>query len=222
MAKAKKKTEKKAEKRAGRKTEKRGMRAVYLASRSRTRAELLTKAGIPFIAEVAGVDEPAVKAALRAEGASTQAAADRLAALKAEKISARHPDALVIGSDQILECGGVWFDKPVDTENARAQLQTLRGRDHRLVSVTCVFLDNTRAWSHLSIAELAMRDFSDSFLEDYLDAMGSRVLDVVGGYEIEGLGAQLFSKISGDFFSILGLPLLPLLEFLREQGVVGQ
>lgn len=196
--------------------------AVYLASRSRTRAELLANAGIPFTAEVAGVDEPEVKAAMRAKGASTQTAADTLAALKAKKISARHPHAFVIGSDQILECGGVWFDKPVDMDQARAQLQTLRGRDHRLVSVTCVFLENTRAWSHLSIAELAMRDFSDTFLEDYLDAMGPRVLDVVGGYEIEGLGAQLFSKISGDFFSILGLPLLPLLEFLRENGVVEQ
>lgn len=212
----------KAKKTTGKKTDQREARAVYLASRSRTRAELLAKAGVPFTAEVAGVDEPAVKAAMREQGASTQVAADALAALKAAKIAARHPGALVIGSDQILECGGVWFDKPVDTDNARAQLQTLRGRDHRLVSVTCVFLENTRAWSHLSIAELAMRDFSDSLLEDYLDAMGSRVLDVVGGYEIEGLGAQLFSKISGDFFSILGLPLLPLLEFLREHGVVGQ
>lgn len=212
----------KAKKKAEKKTEQRGVRAVYLASRSRTRADLLAKAGIPFTAEVAGVDEPEVKAAMRAEGANTQAAADALAELKARKISARHPHALVIGSDQILECGGVWFDKPVDTDNARAQLQALRGRDHRLFNVTCVFLEKTRAWSHLSVAELSMRDFSDSFLEDYLDAMGSRVLDVVGGYEIEGLGAQLFSKISGDFFSILGLPLLPLLEFLRGHGVVGQ
>ncbi len=198
------------------------VRQAYLASRSRTRAELLANAGIPFIAEVAGVDEPEVKAAMRAESATTQAAADTLAALKAKKISARHPHALVIGSDQILECGGVWFDKPVDVDNARTQLQALRGRDHRLVSVTCVYLESTRAWSHLSIAELVMRDFSDTFLEDYLEAMGPRVLDVVGGYEIEGLGAQLFSKISGDFFSILGLPLLPLLDFLREHRVVEQ
>ncbi|HLF58673.1 MAG TPA: Maf family protein [Alphaproteobacteria bacterium] len=197
-------------------------REVYLASRSRTRAKLLTNAGIVFTAEPAAVDEAEVKSAMWAEGANTEAAAAALAVLKARKVSNRHPQALVIGSDQILDCDGVWFDKPTDMENARAQLQNLRGRTHRLVSDTCVFLQGARLWSHGSIAELVMRDFSDGFLDDYLKAMGPGVLDVVGGYEIEGLGAQLFTKISGDFFSILGLPLLPLLDFLRGHGVVGE
>jgi len=195
---------------------------VYLASKSRTRADLLTRAGVPFIVEPAGVDEPAVKAALRAQGATTQAAAATLAELKARKVSHQHRGALVIGSDQILECGGAWFDKPTDPDNARAQLQALRGRTHRLVGETCVFLEGVRVWAFTSTAELAMRDFSDRFLDAYLRAMGPRVLDAVGGYEIEGRGAQLFSKISGDFFCILGLPLLPLLDFLRGHGVVAE
>lgn len=197
-------------------------RSVYLASQSRTRADLLAKAGVKFTAEPAGVDEAEVKAAMQAEGAGAEAAAAALADLKARKVSARHMDSLVIGSDQILECGGVWFDKPGDLDHARAQLRTLRGRTHRLVSDTCVFLEGRRIWSQPAVAELAMRDFSDAFLEDYLGAMGPRALDVVGGYEIEGLGAQLFTRISGDFFAILGLPLLPLLDFLRGHGVVAK
>jgi len=197
-------------------------REVYLASRSRTRARLLTNAGIAFTAEPAAVDEPEVKSAMWAEGANTEAAAAALAKLKARKVSGRHPEAFVIGSDQILECGGVWFDKPDDLEQARAQLKTLRGRTHRLVSDTFVFLDGSPMWSHGAVAELVMRDFSDAFLEDYLEVMGRNVLNVVGGYEIEGLGAQLFAKVTGDFFAILGLPLLPLLDFLRVNGVLPE
>jgi septum formation protein len=196
------------------------VRTLYLASASRARAELLRNAGVVFTAEAAGVDEQEMKASMRQEGANAAAAAMVLADLKARRVSARHPDALVIGADQILECNGEWFDKPADLDHARAQLRTLRGRTHSLVSGTCVFTAGSRIWTHADEAQMTMRDFSDAFLDDYLERMGNRALDVVGGYEVEGLGAQLFSRISGDHFSILGLPLLPLLEFLRGHGVV--
>ncbi len=195
-------------------------RAVYLASASRARAELLEKAGVAFTAEPAGVDEHEIKAAMHKEGAAVGAAALVLADLKARRISARHPQALVIGADQILECNGMWFDKPVDMDHARAQLKTLRGRTHRLVSCVCVCLTGARIWTHEDQAQMTMRDFSDRFADEYVARMGPRVLDVVGGYELEGLGAQLFARVTGDYFAILGLPLLPLLDFLRGHGVV--
>jgi len=196
------------------------VREVYLASASRTRAELLKNAGLMFLVEPAGVDEHEIKASMHNEGADVEAAVLTLADLKARRISARHPEALVIGADQILECGGAWFDKPVDADNARAQLRTLRGRTHRLVSCACVVLNGGRIWTHEDQASLTMRAFSDEFLEDYLMRMGTRVRHIVGGYEVEGLGAQLFAGVSGDQFAILGLPLLPLLDFLRGHGVV--
>jgi septum formation protein len=195
-------------------------RALYLASGSRSRIAILKNAGLAFVAHAPGIDEAEVKAAMKADGADAAAAA--LAGLKAQKVSLEHPEGLVIGSDQILECGGVWFDKPADIAGARAMLQTLRGRTHRLVGETQVFLNGARIWSHADVAELTMRNFSDHFLDYYLMAVGSRVLEVVGGYEVEGVGAQLFAKITGDHFAILGLPLLPLLELLREHGVVPQ
>lgn len=194
--------------------------AVILASGSRIRAELLSKAGVAFAAEAAAVDESEIKAGMRAEGAGVEAVAQALAELKARKVSNRHPGALVIGSDQILECGGAWFDKPADMDHARAELLVLRGRTHRLVSDTCVVIDGARAWSHGAVAELTMRNFSDRFLDEYLQAMGTRALQTVGAYEVEGLGAQLFTNITGDYFAILGLPLLPLLNFLRNHGAV--
>jgi len=188
---------------------------VILASASRSRAKILTGAGVPFTAEAANVDESEIRASMQAEKAPAMAAASTLAELKARKVSTRHPRALVIGSDQILECGGAWFGKPVDLDDARAQLWALRGRTHRLVNGTCVVLNGTKIWTYGDAPELTMRTASDAFIETYLAKMGSHALDVVGAYEIEGLGAQLFAKITGDFFSILGLPLLPLLDFLR-------
>ena len=188
---------------------------VVLASASRSRAEILTKAGVSFTAEAADVDESDIRASMQAEKAPAMAAANTLAELKARKVSMRHPQALVIGSDQILECGGAWFGKPADLDDARAQLWTLRGRTHRLVNGTCVVLNGTKIWTYGDAPELTMRTASDAFIEAYLAQMGARALTVVGAYEIEGLGAQLFAKITGDFFSILGLPLLPLLDFLR-------
>ena len=193
---------------------------VVLASASTVRAEILRRAGVSCGLDATAVDEEEIKRAMAAEGAPAAQAAETLAELKAQRVSRRHPGALVIGADQILECAGVWFDKPVDADQARAHLLALRGRSHELASCVCVVQDKQRLWHHLGRATLTMRPFTDEFLDDYLAAAGTSVLDCVGAYRLEGRGAQLFSRIEGDYFAILGLPLLPLLDFLRGHGVV--
>ncbi len=193
---------------------------VILASGSRIRLELLDRAGVTVTAEPAAVDEDEIKRAFQAEGASTQACAQALAALKAGRVSQRHPDALVIGADTMLDCDGVWFDKPIDLDQARAHLQVLRGKTHRLVTAAVVMQGGAQLWHSVSQTKLTMRAFSDDFLDDYLQQVGSAVLSSVGAYHLEGLGAQLFSQVEGDFFTVLGLPLLPVLDFLRGHGVI--
>lgn len=193
---------------------------VILASGSRTRLELLHRAGVTVTAEAAAVDEGEIKAAFQAEGASTEACAQALAALKAKRISDRHPAALVIGADQMLDCDGIWFDKPADLDGARTHLQALRGKTHRLVTAAVVMQGGSQLWHVISQAKLTMRPVSDAFLDDYLHQAGTAVLSSVGAYQLEGLGAQLFDKVEGDFFTVLGLPLLPLLAFLRGHGVI--
>jgi len=193
---------------------------VLLASASRARAALLRQAGVDCTVEPARIDEAAVKQSLQAERATADAAAMALAELKAQKLSRRNPGVLVIGADQMLTCGEVWFDKPPDMAQARAQLQALRGREHRLHSAVCVALNGAVIWRHGEQARLAMRAFSDAFLDGYLAAVGAQAMASVGAYQLEGRGAQLFARIEGDYFAILGLPLLPLLDFLRGHGVV--
>ncbi len=195
---------------------------VVLASGSRTRAEMLERAGVRVTLAPAAVDEEEIKLAARAEGAPVEDVAEALAELKAQRVTRRHPGALVIGADQMLECEGRWFDKPTDRAAARAQLQELRGRTHRLVSCAVVVRDGERLWHHVDRARLTMRPFSDAFLDSYLDGAGDDVLHSVGAYHLEGLGAQLFHRVDGDFFTILGLPLLPLLGFLRVHGVIAE
>ncbi len=192
---------------------------LVLASGSRTRAAMLEQAGVSAILDKPLVDEDEVKAAGRAEGVPADAVAEALAELKAQRIARRHPGALVVGADQMLECEGHWFDKPADRAAARAQLLDLRGRTHRLVSCAVVVRDGERMWHKVDSARLTMRNFSEAFLDDYLDRVGDEVLHSVGAYQLEGLGAQLFQRVEGDFFTILGLPLLPLLGFLRVHGV---
>lgn len=194
--------------------------SVILASASAARAALLGGAGVAFSVEPARIDEDEVKHSLRGEGASGLAVADTLAELKAMAVSRNRAGALVIGCDQVLDCEGTLYDKAPDRATARAQLEALRGRRHELLSAVCVARDGQRLWHHVGRARLTMRAFSDDFLESYLDAMGDRVLTTVGGYELEGLGAQLFSHVEGDYFTVLGLPLLPLLGFLREHRAV--
>lgn len=193
---------------------------VVLASASGTRRALLEASGVPFTADVPGVDEAAIKDAMAAEGAKAEDCALELGRIKAGRISGRHPAALVIGADQILDLDGRWFDKPEDMNQARENLLALRGRTHRLATAACIFRDGTQIWHHLDSPELTMRPFSEAFLDHYLEDAGEAVLTSVGAYRLEGIGAQLFSRIRGDYFTILGLPLLPLLDFLRANRVV--
>ena len=195
---------------------------VVLASASRVRLELLRHAGVQLRAEPAWVDEEEVRASLRAENAEADAAAETLAELKAQKVSRREPQALVIGADQVLDCAGEWFDKPAERRRAAADLRALSGKEHKLETVVCVVRGGARLWHHRETARLTMRPLSESFIDAYLDAVGTEALGSVGAYQIEGLGAQLFSAVDGDYFSILGLPLLPLLEFLRNHGVLAR
>lgn len=197
-----------------------GQDRIVLASGSATRRVLLESAGVPFVVDTSPVDEDAVKQAMRAETDNPARVAEVLAELKATKVASRHPGAIVIGADQMLECERVWFDKPADRAAARAQLCALRDKSHRLVSAVVAVRDGQRLWHHTEAATLTMRRFSDAFLDDYLDRAGAAVLSSVGAYQVEGLGAQLFRTIEGDHFTILGLPLLALLDFLRENGVL--
>jgi septum formation protein len=196
--------------------------AVVLASASQARRALLTAAGLDLVVDPAAVDEAALKASLAAEGAGPAEIAEALALLKASRICPRHPGQLVVGADQILECEGRNFDKPAGRAAARDQLLALRGRPHSLFSAAVAMRDGRRLWHHVGRADLTMRDFSDAFLDSYLDRAGPAATASVGAYQLEGLGAQLFERIEGDYFTILGLPLLPLLEFLRGQGEIGR
>src|SRR5262245_25537678 len=192
---------------------------LVLASTSRIRAELLTGAGLIFEVLRPDVDENALKAS--AKGLAPGDLARSLAASKAVSVANRLPGAIVIGADQVLNLEGRAFDKPASRDEAREQLLQLRGRSHVLETAICCARAGTSTWQHLGHATLTMRSFSEAFLDDYLDHMGPEVLTSVGAYKLEGLGAQLFEAVQGDYFTILGLPLLPLLDFLRRQGALA-
>ena len=181
---------------------------------------MLTAAGVRFDQLPAAVDESAMKEALQAEGVPAGDAALALAELKAERIAARLPGALVLGADQILTCEGRWFDKPRDRDEARDQLRDLAGRQHELWTAAVVIRDGGRVWHEIAEARLWMRPCTEPFLDAYIEAAGDLVLGSVGAYQIEGLGAQLFARVEGDRFAIMGLPLLGLLECLRVQGTL--
>ena len=196
--------------------------ALVLASGSAARAALLRNAGLRFEVAAAALDEAEIKAGFRAEGGDAEPCALALAAAKAARVSRRRPGALVIGADQLLVCEGSWYDKPADMTAARAQLLALRGRAHELVTAVCAMQDGTQIWHAVERPRLVMRAFGEEFLDAYLASCGEDILASVGAYRLEDLGVQLFARIEGDFFSILGLPLLPLLEFLRAHGTVGR
>jgi septum formation protein len=199
-----------------------GARDLILASGSRFRRQMLEQAGLKVRVVPAEVDEPAIRAALLDDNPEMDAAdvAEVLARAKAEQVSERFRDALVIGADQVLVCGGEIFGKPVSVAAARGQLQRLRGLAHGLSTAVVLARGGQAIWAHVEEPILTMRDFSERFLEAYLAAAGDAVTDTVGGYQLEGRGAQLFERIEGDYFSIIGLPLIPLLEALRREGVI--
>jgi len=190
---------------------------IVLASKSAARRAVLDGAGVPYEAATAGVDEDAVKAGMLAEGADAREIADALAELKAIKIS-RSRTGFVVGADQTLEFEGELYDKAQTLAEARARLQALRGKPHKLHSAVVVAKDGAPIWREVVTATLTMRDFSDAFLDDYLAHEGDAALGSVGCYRLEGPGVQLFSKIDGDYFTILGLPLMGLLDLLRRHG----
>lgn len=196
------------------------MSSLILASTSPSRRTMLSAAGVSFSSEAPGVDEDAVKDSLKGENTTPAAIAETLAELKARKVSLRHPDAFVIGADQVLDCDGTLYDKPPNLAAARRQLQNLRGKTHRLTAAVVVARGDARLWHHTQVATLQMRPFTDAFLDGYLARVGEAACCSVGAYQLEGLGAQLFSRIEGDYFTILGLPLLPLLDFLRGHRLV--
>ncbi len=181
---------------------------------------MLEAAGIAFTVQAAAVDEAAIKQSARAEAMGAADAAILLADMKAQRVARTRPDALVIGCDQLLVCGEDWFDKPGSVAEARRHLQALRGRDHRLVTAVVCHRDGHRIWHHLAQPRMTMRAMSDAFIDAYLAAEGAAVTATVGAYRLEGPGAQLFDAIAGEHAAILGLPLLPLLGFLRQHGVL--
>jgi septum formation protein len=195
---------------------------LILASGSAARQALLEAAGLVFDVIPADIDEAAVREAIvdSTSGAEAVDIATVLAAEKARLVSERHRDALVVGADQVLALGGKIFAKAADLAEAREILTMLRGRTHELVSAVALARGGSVHWQTSATAEMTMRDFSNEFLGSYLERLGDRALRVVGCYELEGLGVQLFEHIEGDYFTILGIPLLPLLARLRQEEMV--
>jgi len=191
---------------------------LVLASTSAIRRDLLADAGLVFTAVGSGVDEDAEKAQLLAQGADPRAVAEHLAAVKAERVS-RDVAGLVIGADQTLDLDGVLFDKVADVAAARERLLALRGRTHRLHAGLAVAEAGAIIWRETTSVSLTMRGFSDGFLDDYLGRNAEAALSSVGCYHLEGEGIQLFERFEGDYFAILGLPLLGLLDLLRARGI---
>jgi septum formation protein len=197
-----------------------GTREIVLASGSRARREMLAAAGVPFTVLPADVDEPKLREIMFAEDPviEPRKVAATLAAAKARDVSAKSENSLIIGADQVLALGPELLSKAATVDAARAALKKLRGRTHELHSAVAFVEGGELTWAHVATAKLKMRDFSDDFLEDYLTRASDRVGQTVGAYELEGLGVQLFESIEGDYFTILGLPLLPVLDELRARG----
>jgi septum formation protein len=192
--------------------------ALVLASGSRVRADMLRAAGLDITVDPADVDEPEIEADCRTAGMATPAVALALAAAKAAVVARRRPGALVIGADQMLDLDGESLRKPDDLAAAARTLERLAGRDHTLVSAVVLARDGDVLWRHHAQARLTLRPLGPAAIADYLARAGDGVLTSVGAYQLEGLGAQLFERIEGDYFTILGLPLLALLGELRRRG----
>lgn len=198
-------------------------RPLVLASSSPSRAAILKAAGLAFAAVPARLDETALIESLVAEGAKPRDIADALAEAKTLKVAAHTPSpALVIGADQLLVCEGRIFEKPRDRAEAEAHLGFLQGKTHELVGGVCGASGGAIIWRHVSVARLTLRTMDAGQIADYLDAAGADILGSVGCYHLEGLGVHLMSRIDGDYFAILGLPILPVLDFLRTQGALSR
>jgi septum formation protein len=193
---------------------------LILASTSAARRALLQAAGLAFEITPARVDESEIKRSVRAQGASPEQAAILLSELKAARVARQHPDAVVIGADQILVCNDDWFDKPETLAAARAQLEALRARTHTLVTAVVCQRDETRLWHHVATPRLTMRNFSNEFLDAYIGSEGEAISSSLGAYRFEAYGIHLFDRIEGEHSAILGLPMLPLLGFLRQHGAL--
>ena len=192
---------------------------IILATASPTRRAMLRDAGLLFESVAAMVDEESLRQAAFADGISSVDAATLIAEMKARQISGRYPDAFVIGADQLLDCDGHWYAKPVDRKEAEDTLRSLSGRTHHLVTAAVVFRNGQRLWHQVESPAITLRDLPAAFISSYLDNLGAEITATPGVYQIERLGAHLLGKIDGSPYAVLGLPLLPLLAFLREHGL---
>lgn len=193
---------------------------LVLASGSEIRATLLRNAGLTITTDVARVDENAVKEALIAEAAPPRDIADTLAELKAQKVASRHADALVLGCDQVLAFQRNILSKPATPDDALAQLTSMRGQTHQLLSAAVIYGDGKPQWRHVGVVRLHMRDVTDAYLGDYVARNWDSIRHAVGGYKLEEEGARLFHRIDGDYFNVLGLPLLEVLSYLTLRGSI--
>ncbi|MDO9639208.1 MAG: nucleoside triphosphate pyrophosphatase [Pseudotabrizicola sp.] len=193
---------------------------LILASTSQIRQQLLTAAGVPFTVQPAKIDEDTIRRALQAEQARPRDIADTLAEMKARKIAEKRPECMVLGCDQILEFQGEVFAKPETPDDARDQLRKLRGQRHKLWSAAVIY-DNARpVWRFMGEARLLMRPLSDVYLNDYVDRNWHSIRHSVGCYKLEEEGSRLFSAVEGDSFTVMGLPLLPVLGYLGDRGLI--
>ena len=193
---------------------------LILASGSETRARLLDRAGLTFEVERSRIDEEALKISMLAEGVKPRDVADALAEGKARKVSGKEPGALVIGSDQVLAFDREILSKPATRDECITQLRRLRNRKHTLFSAAVIFENQNPVWRHIGVATLTMRDFGDSYLEDYTERNWSSIRHSVGGYKLEEEGARLFQRVEGDYFTVLGFPLLEVLSYLTLRGTI--
>ena len=193
---------------------------IILASASDIRRRLLHGAGVSFDVESARVDEQGALDALQAKGAAPRDIADALAELKARKIGERNPSALVIGCDQILDLNGAILSKPVTPEGALAQLQQMRGNSHQLLSAAVIYESGAPVWRYVGIVRMQMRDVSDAYLHGYVARNWDSISHAVGAYKLEEEGVRLFTQVKGDYFHVLGLPLLEMLDYLITRGIL--
>ena len=193
---------------------------LILASGSEIRAQLLRNAGVPFNIEIARVDEQMIKESLLAEGASPRDIADALAESKARKVASKHPDAMVLGCDQVLDFQGALLSKPDSPDQAISQIKSMRGERHSLLSAAVIYNEGKPIWRHVGQVRLRMRHASDSYIQDYVTRNWDSIRHSVGGYKLEEEGVRLFHSIEGDYFNVLGMPLLELLAFLTLRGEI--